>query len=199
MPPAPPDLQADHHAIGLHFKLFLASPEWVWHAHEQRWYERAAFETKVALYADRVRGWFLQWGDLLDGHHDAGFVVLMLGVSYLEGNQQYREGATSDGASGPFFRRALLRMCPAITTDEAKTFYKLVRCGLFHDGITKPGVGIENRFPDTVKVDPGTGDLLISPRWFLALVKTDFDEYVQQLRDPAQTQLRANFEARWRG
>lgn len=200
MPPDPPDLATDHHAISLHFKWFPSSPEWAWHAEEQRWYERAAFETKVALYADRVRGWFLQWGDLLDRHHDAGFVVLMLAVSYLEGNQQYREGrAGTKSDSAPFFKRALLRVCPGIREEHAGRFYGLVRCGLFHDGFTKHGVGIENRFRDAVKVDPGTGDLLISPRQFLALVKADFDGYVRQLMDPAETELRANFEARWGG
>jgi hypothetical protein len=119
-------------AISLHFKVYTDRPGEVFHAEQQRWH-RYNIDCKVAIYADRVRGWFLDFGEKLKAEHNSGFIVLMIGVSYLEGNQQFREGRSSDKASGSMFRTALRRVFDALSDEEASQVYKAVRCGLFHD------------------------------------------------------------------
>ena len=52
-------------------------------------------ETKISIYEDRVKGWFLNFARELTKEKNSEFVVLMICVNYLEGNQQFREGRTS--------------------------------------------------------------------------------------------------------
>lgn len=193
----PPDLKNDaHRAVGLHFKFFDKQPELAWDNKNRRWLERSAVETKVAIYEDRVRGWFLDCAARLQADHNAGFVVLMVAVSYLEGNEQYRRGSTSKRKSEAYFVAALLRVCPQLDEKQAARFYKDVRCGLFHDGMTKRGIGIENRLPQALQVDEA-GRLLVSPNKLLDAVVSDFASYVDQLLDASNQKLRENFLAVW--
>ena len=147
-------------------------------------------------YEDRVKGWFLRWGRKLQQHHDAGFVVLMVAVGYLEGNQQYRRGESSDHSSKAFVKEALQRLFEWISPAEAANFYGVVRCGLFHDGMTKHGVAIENRAEQALAVTDGR--FLVSPNKFLDLVAEDFELYLEELRTPGSATL-ANFLNRWDG
>lgn len=87
-------LETGERAISLHFKVYSDEPNKVWHAEEQRWHAYD-LDTKIAIYADRVRGWFLDFGRRFTSEHNCGFIVLMIGVSYLEGNQQFRDGVSS--------------------------------------------------------------------------------------------------------
>lgn len=72
-----------------------------------------------------------------------------------------------------------------------------MRCGLFHDGMTKHRVSIANEYPDALVV---VGDeFRISPNKFLDAVRADMTSYIAALRDPNCTALRTNFERRWNG
>lgn len=187
-PPSPPDQQKSHVAIGLHCKIFEAWPDWIWHNKQSRWLHSADPETAILRYEDQVRGWFLKWASHLREKHDAGFVVLMVAVSYLEGNQQYREGESSEGnKSKRFFCTALRRLFPLLTEEQAKDLYAQVRCGLFHDGMTRKRVLIENREPEALRVDGP--DFVISPNKLLDRIVADFDAYLADLRAPSSQTL----------
>lgn len=191
-----PDLSWPHSAISLHFKVFHKTPELAWHAPTNRWLKRDDLETKIEIYDDRVQGWFLEWGDKLKAEHNAGFVVLMVATAYLEGNQQYREGRTSEGESKKFFVAAIQRIF-SLTEQQGRELYREVRCGLFHDGMTKHRVSIANEYPDALVV---VGDeFRISPNKFLDAVRADMTSYIAALRAPNCTALRTNFERRWNG
>lgn len=194
-PSDPPDERNEHRAVGLHCKIFAASPGWVWHNKRKVWLPLDDDLTAVTLYENRVRGWFLDWASDLTKRHDAGFVVLMVAVGYLEGNQQYRDGATSKNNSKAFVRRALQRLFPWLSAVQADEFYCRVRCGLFHDGFTRAKVGIENRLPSALSMD--SDQFLVSPNKFLGVVVADFDSYLADLRTPASTSLPL-FIGRWR-
>lgn len=135
-------------------------------------------------------------GDKLKAEHNAGFVVLMVATAYLEGNQQYREGRTREGESKKFFVAAIQRIF-SLTEQQGRELYGEVRCGLFHDGMTKHRVSIANEYPDALVV---VGDeFRISPNKFLDAVRADMTSYIAALRDPNSTALRTNFERRWNG
>ena len=65
-------------------------------------------ETKILIYEDRVKEWFLKIGVKLKQDNEAGFVILQIATSYIEGNQvkigdieipigmSYREGLLKD-------------------------------------------------------------------------------------------------------
>jgi hypothetical protein len=48
--------------------------------------------TKIDIYEDRMRGWSLHWARELSKQHNAGFAVLTLALTYIEGVEQYRAG-----------------------------------------------------------------------------------------------------------
>ena len=42
-------------------------------------------DTHISVYEDRVKGWFLQYGEELQKTHNAGFVVLQVALAQVEG------------------------------------------------------------------------------------------------------------------
>jgi hypothetical protein len=63
--------------------------------------------------------------------------------------------------------------------------------------MTRHRVGVANEAPKALDV---TGDeFIVSPNKFLDAVCDDLQQYVDALRDPSQTVLRANFLARYIG
>jgi hypothetical protein len=190
----PPNLNEPHRAVSLHLKIFDEQPDLVWHNAEQKWYPRNGIEIHIEMYADRVRGWFFRYGKLLQEHHDAGFVVLMIAISYLEGNEQCRRGESGVRSSKEFFCSALQRVFPKLSSDHAAVFYVAARCGLFHDGMTRGSIDIENRLPEPIAVRDGV--ILVSPNKFLDAVSASFEGYVHELLDPSNAELRENFQRR---
>jgi hypothetical protein len=182
-------------AISLHFKVYSDEPNKVWHAEQQRWHTYD-LDTKIAIYADRVRGWFLDFGRRFTSEHNCGFIVLMIGVSYLEGSQQFRDGESSDHKSRVTFRKAIRRLFPRISEQNADSVYLSVRNGLFHDAMTKAGVGIGAELPEALDVD-GDGKILVNPDLFIAAVLADFDRYILELNSSERVDLRVNFEKLW--
>lgn len=196
-PTRTPSLDEPHTAISQHFKRFDADPAWVWDMRDDTWHDYALIDSRVLVYKDRVQGWFFQWGELLTNHHNAGFAVLMIAVGYLEGNQQYRNGQSSAGQSRQFVVQALRRLVPALSDDDANAFYSGVRCGLFHDGITKAGVFI-NHFLDAPVARTERG-LEVNPAALLQAAKADFAAYIDLVLSATEVSLRSSFERRWPG
>ena len=75
------------------------------------------------------------------------------------------------------------------------TLYDDCRCGLFHDGMTRTRVMIENRYDVPVEYD--AGQIRISPNGFLDVVSRFFDQYVADLKDTTNVELRSRFEKMW--
>lgn len=208
----PPDLKAPHTAIGLHFKAF-PNNENVWHNALEHWYSLRDVQTHVSIYDDRVRGWFLECARQRLEHD--GILVLMITTGYFEGHEQYRRGEASNNNSGAFFKATFDRLFPDLATrvtgsrwskktkkDEAifvgDTFYTEVRCGLFHDGMTRSRVGISNHDVRDAVIwsTDEDGRLLINPNMLLARVIEDHDSYVAELR--TNEALRGRFVRVWR-
>lgn len=182
-------------AISLHFKVYSDEPNKVWHAEQQRWHAYD-LNTKIAIYADRVRGWFLDFGRKFTSEHNCGFIVLMIGVSYLEGNQQFRDGESSDRKSKVTFRKAIRRLFPRISEQNADSVYLAVRNGLFHDAMTNVGVEIGPELPAALDVD-ADGKILLNPNLFIEAVVADFDQYIVELNSSERADLRVNFKRLW--
>jgi len=159
----------------------------------------ASLDTKILVFQDRVKGWFLDIArGLCEKDGNSGYIVLQIAASQIEGTQQYFEGTSSEGQSKKAFVRGMKRVFgPQAMGHDAllEDFYSRVRCGLFHDGFTKANVGISwgVGFP----VSFGGGGIMVNPRMFLAAVDASVEEYVKQLQDPSNQDLRKKFETRW--
>lgn len=158
------------------------------------------FSGKVRIYEDRVKGWFLNFAKELSKRAHSGFVVLMLCVSYLEGNQQFREGKESKNQSGEMIKKAISRMMKIPKANEKlfDLFIKEVRCGLFHDGMTRKHILIKDDISHAILIDEKNEILIISPSKLLELVEIDLELYIRDLTNTSNKQVRENFEKFWK-
>jgi hypothetical protein len=153
--------------------------------------------SKVLVYEDRQNEWFLEIAKQLKSNNEAGFVILMIASSYIESNQQYREGKPSQKNSREFFKRGLSRIFSELNEDQQERLYSEVRCGFFHDGITRKAIFITG---DQKTTFSSQGEnIVINPHLFLDEIKKDFQNYISELKDSSKTELRNKFEKFWDG
>jgi hypothetical protein len=149
-------------------------------------------DDKITIYERQVKGWFLDRATRLVNGEYNGFIVLMICMSYLEGVEQYRQGQSSNGDSNNTFRRALNRMYPNQYEDnDLRSLYIESRVGLFHDGMVRGNVIINNSFPSSLLFE--NGNIKISPKKLLDDIKGDFKQYIKDLRNLENEELRNNF------
>ncbi len=159
-------------------------------------------KTKIIVYEDRVKNWFLQIAENLKKDNEAGFVILSIAIAYIEGNQQFRDGKSSHNQSKKFFIRGMRRIFDKANVPEPilKSYYDQIRCGLFHDGMTKKNVVISGDFPSPISYtgnQNGQNSVIrINPHKFSDKIKEDFEKYISELK--SDTELIKNFETRWR-
>ena len=154
-------------------------------------------QTKIKIYEDRVSGWFLEIAEKLKSDNEAGFVILSMAIAYIEGNQQFREGKMSENNSKKFFIKGVRRIFDKenVPEDILKDYYKQIRCGLFHDGMTRGNVVISGEFPDPLRYTNGI--IKINPHKFLGKIKEDFQRYVSDLEQGYDKKLIENFVKRF--
>lgn len=152
-------------------------------------------KTKIKIYEDMVNGWFLKVAERLKQDNEAGFVILSVAVAYIEGNQQFRESKLSKNNSKKFFIKGVRRIFDKENVPEniLADYYSQVRCGLFHDGMTKKNVIISADFADPLRYLNGV--IRINPHKFLDKIKADFESYIAELE--TNTTLRNNFIKRF--
>ena len=61
-----------------------------------------------------------------------------------------------------------------------------------HNGMVNGRIIIHNQFNDSLEFN--NGDIKVSPKKFLMDIKTDFQNYIQELRDVNNTQARDRFD-----
>lgn len=145
---------------------------------------------KIIIYERQVKDWFLNPATNLTRYRNRnkGFIVLMICLSYLEGIEQYRRGENSNGGSRAFFVSAMERLYPnEFQNHQLEEFYSQARCGLFHNGMVRGKIIINNGFGKSVEFIGN--DIKISPSKFLWKIKEDFESYLQELRTNEQSRI----------
>lgn len=178
-------------------------------------------EDKIDVFEDQMNGWLLAHAHALASSsypstQHTGFAILTLVGGYFEAIASYLRGASSDRQSGKFFGYGFLDVFPEFesqvvargTTDIAAelervagAYYREIRCGLFHEAMTRTGTVVVKGAEHTLTIteDQATKRLRleIDPFHLLNRVQRHFDAYVSSLRDVAQTSKRENFEREW--
>lgn len=154
-------------------------------------------DDKIIIYERQVKGWFLDRATRLKrGGLRNGFIILMIALSYIEGVQQYREGRPSTSCESTAFFIKRLRCIFGLENTNSEIlgdFYKEVRCGLFHDGMTRGKVIISNEYEQEIEFLDR--DIKINYATFLDKIKFDFKQYIHDLKNPDNTELRNNFKS----
>lgn len=138
---------------------------------------------KIVIYERQVKGWFLDEADKLIRYRNKnkGFIVFMICLSYFEGVEEYKTGQLSKGRSKEFFRKSVERVYPGqFLQDQLDELYGEGRCGLFHNGMVRGQIVINNSFPDSIEFD--NQRIKINPKKLLSDIKSDFDNFINLLR-----------------
>ncbi|MBJ9989429.1 hypothetical protein [Paenibacillus sp. S28] len=149
---------------------------------------------KIEIYSRQVNEWFLgRASRLLQGKNN-GFIVLMICISYIEGVQQYINGRDSRNQSRQVFIQGLNRIFSLNLSDnDLNEFYKEVRCGLFHNGMSGTKVIISSHFDSPIQfIDSNT--IKINQELFLKIIRQDFKNYMLDLKDENNYEMREKFD-----
>ncbi len=152
---------------------------------------------KILAFEDRQKTWFFDVADFLqeNKYEDSGFIVLMIGVAYLESTQQFINGKSSKNNSSKFIEEALERIFPEMTKEEKDLFIDGVRCGMFHDGMLKKGIFADFSQKSLFHIHQDM--LIINPYEFLTWTKRDFVRYIKLLKNKNNINERQKFEIIW--
>jgi hypothetical protein len=176
-----------------------------------------SIDDKITIFADRTLGWQLDIADMVingekspDGSlstppiQHSGFAVLHIVLSYFEMIAKTEEGYSQPGKSEEHFKRGVLSVFPSlksppvpITDELLSILYSGGRCGLYHGGLTDSRIVLIGDIEAPMGFDIANNKLLINPHRLIPTMKKYFRQFEVHLRDPSNTQLRANFERRF--
>ena len=176
----------------------------------------ASLEDRIALFEDRVRGYFTTPTRLLVRiYENSVFLVLLVVSMCVEWIEVFHQGQSSRGRSKEFFKSGFQRIFNPSPPDNVPEdqfvedldsildeVYSQVRSGLVHTGTTRSKVLITAQIREPMRVDfnKTTGvveGMQINPHMALLSVEFYLSEYCTKLRDPENKDLRQKFDQAW--
>ncbi|HET6244821.1 MAG: hypothetical protein H0V01_10700 [Bacteroidetes bacterium] len=172
---------------------------------------RTGRKSPIDVYEEQMISWLFRPLEQLatdkQNSFENGYSMLGLELLFFEPHGKYLSGDTID-KSGECFRYGLdpflnyLEQNNFIDSEvlqklKATNFYKISRCGIFHDMTIKSGLLIDSIHCGGEKVfynSPVNNGLLISPWNFLAAEKKYFDNYITELKSDQTSTKYINFE-----
>ena len=112
---------------------------------------------------------------------------------------KYLSGYVGDGGSRSNFKKGVKATFPEVGAEEEiflNTLYKSVRSGLYHIGMTKINVMLRCDMPGSIGFNSERKILVICPDRLVKDLDIRFHNYVTELRDPKNLELRKNFESK---
>jgi len=185
-------------AVSLKFKWSSNHPNIVINTQTNQEYCLDDIKTKILIYEDCVKNWFFHYGHKLKTDYNAGFIILQIAISQIEGVEQYQCGNSSQSNSKITFRAGFKKIFSSINVADSliDEFYIHCRCGLLHDGMTRPPVKISEKF--TSPFEYKDNYIQINPQFFFDAVSDYFDNYIEKLKNPSKNKfLLDNFEKIW--
>jgi len=151
-------------------------------------------DDKILIFERQVKEWFLNRASRLQRGKNNGFIILMIGLSYIEGIEECKSGVSSLHKSKIYFKRGISRIF-SISEDSTNLddFYDQVRCGLFHSGMTRKKVIINSTFDDPVDFSE-SDTIKINPKKFIHEIRLDFNRYIKKLKNKKNIDERHKFD-----
>jgi hypothetical protein len=173
-------------------------------------------DEKVLVFTDRVRGWQLDPAlRCIRSDPHAGFAVLHIVVSYFEvvgmiefdaTTHSYLKKSSGGWESGREFKAGLMTVLPELSTQNSKhvrwfrnDFYKKVRCGLYHQSMTRSGILVSGQLAhqdgyEFLDLGNQGSAIIINPERLAQRLSEHLANFELRLRDPQNQQLRRQFE-----
>jgi hypothetical protein len=156
----------------------------------------------IEIFKTRIAGWYVDATDLLIETDESklpterrfGFVVMAIDCLLIETLAAFREGLTdTQKQSKRIFSNFLATQSlfgNHFTVTRAEQFYSEFRCGILHQA----EVGGASRVWSVGEViRDDSGKLTVNRTEFHKLIKAEIESYAQELENPSDAGLRANF------
>ena len=149
------------------------------------------FKKALEIFTDRINGWFFdQIKLMLNDAEKNGFAIIALDCILIETFWHFRNGNKQNNKES-IFCEFLSKTSPNVFNEEdAKDFYKCIRCALLHSGQT------DKEFVLSTKgrcVDRKNGIVFINVIEISQLLFEYFEKYIVELNNQENTILRRNF------
>ena len=159
-------------------------------------------DQKIEIFIARVKGWQIQpaLDMIVEDIPHRHFAQMAIVMSYFEMIGKYRSGYLGIGESSKYFKGGMLFTFPDLPASELellRAFYKRVRCGLYHSGITGARVRFYSNIPGSFGFHQELGELVINPDQFVVDISIRFGLFSKELQDSSNFELRCNFENRF--
>lgn len=164
-----------------------------------------SLDQKIEVFGDRVLGWQLVPAqELADKVPHSGFAVLHIVMNYFESIAKFRYGNRSTKESGKYFRLGFEWVFPEICAqipNKAErraildSMYSKIRCGIYHAGIPGMGIVLTGGLPGAMEIRQEA--IVINPHKIVDPLKNHLSNYLREIRNPANENLRKNFECRF--
>jgi len=178
--------------------------------------ETASIDDRVAIFEDRLRGYFTTPSRLLGAVYDHSVMIILLAVlSCIELIEVLHRGESSRSRSPEFFKAGFRRVFrpqpPKGVSKEVfegnldrmlDLVYVQVRCGLMHVGSTRSRVLISKELgvPAVIKYNAkqdAAESITINPNLCLLSLELFLSEYCRDLRNRDNLELRTSFDQGW--
>lgn len=168
----------------------------------------------IDVFEDRMIYWIFEPASILMKYKYGEISLTALLLPYFEAIRIYLIGEDSKYKSKRFFREGFIEvfgrsgMEESYLTKLANDMYKNGRCGFFHDACFNgnimfsilPGVNDNSTFINThpkikgfVDKNSNIKSILINPVLFFEDIKSHFEGYLNDLRNPENVEVRSNF------
>lgn len=178
--------------------------------------EQASLEDRIALFEDRVRGYFTTPARLMEKTYENSVFLILLVVSMcVEWFEIFHQGQSSNRQSKRFFKSGFQRIFNPIRPEHVPEdqfeenldkildeVYYQIRSGLVHTGTTRSKVLITSQICEPMRIDfnPSTGEveqMLINPVMSLLSIELFLSEFCTDLRNRENNELRQKFNQAW--
>ena len=166
----------------------------------------------IDVFEDRTRYWLFEPSKNLLGKQQGDIAGLGLLLTYFEGITIYVKGKDSKNNSKAFFKEGFLSVFKASGIDDellkrvADIFYTDARCGFFHDGFgfrSRILVSLDANQDLIITLPKKNGridrdgeiqSIIVNPIRLFPAIKYHFNQYLNQIRDKSNKDLRAKFQ-----
>jgi len=161
----------------------------------------STLDQKIDVFQSQVLDWQLNIAKKLRKCIEhSGFAALSIVVSHFETMGKAKQGKHKDvrDKGGELFTAGVRDMLdgeqPSADAKRiAKKFFTEVRCGLYHIGMTKPGVLISSEYEKAIQYNEEEKTLDINPHRLVPEMIDHFKEFIATLRDPSNEDDRDKF------
>jgi hypothetical protein len=157
----------------------------------------ADWQTAIAIFEDRINTRYLEHIRRIIKHRTSGFAVLTLECALIETLEQFRRGTKeTPSRQGESYFVSFLRgtsFKEHVSAEQAKLFYRNIRCGLLHQGEAKWSLVKRNSTHPLIAFTEEHRGVIVNAKAFDAQMRKTINEYSDLLRKPESTKERKAF------